>query len=353
MDPEGGPLTFTVVTGPAHGTLSGTAPSLLYHPDPNFNGSDGLTFRASDGQANSNLATVAIEIQAQNDPPLAVGDSYSLTAGSVLTVSAPGVLGNDTDIDSGLLQAELAAGPAHGALVLDAAGSFTYSPPSGYSGPDSFSYVAADGQSTSGVAVVSLTVNPPADTTPPVRSNGQPSGTLPVGTVQATLSLTTSEAAACRYATTAGVVYPSMPGTFSTTGGTTHSTQVTGLANGGSYAYQVRCQDAAGNQNVDDFGIAFSVAAPPPDTTAPAVTMTSPAAGATVAGTVTVTANASDNVAVSAVQFLLDGVPLGAEDTTAPYSVSWNSSARPTECISSPLERGMPRPIRRPQRPSQ
>jgi hypothetical protein len=64
----------------------------------------------------------------------------------------------------------------------------------------------------------------------------------------------------------------------------------------------------------------------PPDTTAPTVTITSPAAGSTVAATVTITAGASDNAGVSGVQFLLDGSPLGAEDTSNPYSVSWNTA---------------------------
>src|SRR5206468_5516316 len=59
------------------------------------------------------------------------------------------------------------------------------------------------------------------------------------------------------------------------------------------------------------------------DTTAPSVSITSPAAGATVSGTITVTASASDNVGVVGVQFRLDGVNAGAEDTTAPYSVPW------------------------------
>ena len=62
------------------------------------------------------------------------------------------------------------------------------------------------------------------------------------------------------------------------------------------------------------------------DTTAPTVSMTAPANGAAVSGTVTVSANASDNVGVVGVQFLLDGAALGAEDTTSPYSISWNSA---------------------------
>ena len=63
-----------------------------------------------------------------------------------------------------------------------------------------------------------------------------------------------------------------------------------------------------------------------PDTTAPTVSVTAPANGATVTGTVTVSATASDNVGVAGVQFLLDGVNLGAEDTSSPYAVSWNTT---------------------------
>ena len=55
--------------------------------------------------------------------------------------------------------------------------------------------------------------------------------------------------------------------------------------------------------------------------------MTAPAAGATVSATTTVTASAADNVGVAGVQFLLDGANLGAEDTTAPYSVPWDTTA--------------------------
>ncbi len=108
------------------------------------------------------------------------------------------------------------------------------------------------------------TAPPPPDSTPPVRSNGQPTGTLAAGTTQASLSLTTSENATCRYGPTAGVAYAALPTSFTTTGGTTHSTTVTGLVNGASYTYFVRCQDAASNANPNDFQIAFAVAQPAP-----------------------------------------------------------------------------------------
>ena len=96
-------------------------------------------------------------------------------------------------------------------------------------------------------------------TAPPVLSGGQPAGTLASGTNQTTLSLMTDESATCRYATTAGVAYGSMANTFSSTGSTTHSTLVTGLVDGASYSYYVRCQDGAGNADSDDFVITFAV----------------------------------------------------------------------------------------------
>ncbi|QNI33520.1 hypothetical protein H7849_06120 [Alloacidobacterium dinghuense] len=98
------------------------------------------------------------------------------------------------------------------------------------------------------------------DTTPPVRTGGQPTGSLPSGTTQVTLSLTTDENATCRYATSAGVAFSAMTSTFTTTGGTAHATPITGLQDGGSYSYSVRCQDSSGNANPDDYSIAFSVA---------------------------------------------------------------------------------------------
>src|SRR5207245_1260162 len=65
----------------------------------------------------------------------------------------------------------------------------------------------------------------------------------------------------------------------------------------------------------------------PPDTTPPTVSVTAPAAGSTVAGTMTVSASATDNVGVVGVQFKLDGVNLGVEVTSAPYAVSWTTTA--------------------------
>ena len=129
------------------------------------------------------------------------------------------------------------------------------------------------------------------DTTPPARSNGQPTGALPAGTTQATLSLITNESATCKYGTTAGVVYASLPNTFTTTGGTSHTTVVTGLANGVSYTYYVKCRDAATNANPDDFTIAFSVSNPD---TIPPVRSNGQPTGALPAGTTQATLSLID-----------------------------------------------------------
>ena len=70
-DAENDPLTFSVVDTPSHGTLSGTGANLTYHPAANYNGSDSFTYKANDGSADSNVATVSITVNAVNDAPVA------------------------------------------------------------------------------------------------------------------------------------------------------------------------------------------------------------------------------------------------------------------------------------------
>ena len=97
------------------------------------------------------------------------------------------------------------------------------------------------------------------DIVPPIRLNGAPSGTLPSDTTQVTLTLSTNEAATCRYATSAGMPYTSMTDTFSTTGALTHTQLVAGLHDGQTYTYYVRCQDTFGSTNSDDYAISFYI----------------------------------------------------------------------------------------------
>lgn len=96
------------------------------------------------------------------------------------------------------------------------------------------------------------------DNDPPIRSNGAPSGTLSSSTTQTAITLLTNEVATCKYGTS-NVSYDSLPTTFSLTDDVAHSTLVTGLSDGGSYTYYVRCEDVAGNQNTTGYAISFSV----------------------------------------------------------------------------------------------
>jgi len=166
-DVDGDELTFTVVTQPAHGMLSGTAPALTYTPETDFNGTDSFTFKANDGSLDSNIATVTISVGAVNDEPNAVDDEYDAWMGVTLEVPAPGVLANDFDPDPSDEQTvEVKDAPLHGELVLNADGSFTYEPDAGFHGIDTFTYwlISEPGVQSAYMdsATVTITVRPVA-----------------------------------------------------------------------------------------------------------------------------------------------------------------------------------------------
>src|SRR5262249_40861994 len=144
----------------------------------------------SGGQSDTD--TLAITIGAVNDPPVSAPDTYSTSAGSPLTISAPGLLANDTDIDSPTLTAIKASDPAHGTLVLSTNGGFRYTPARGFSGTDTSTYQATDGTSPAGPATVTIVVTaasaspaptPPTPTppTPTPPTPTPPTPTLPTG----------------------------------------------------------------------------------------------------------------------------------------------------------------------------
>ena len=101
--------------------------------------------------------------------------------------------------------------------------------------------------------------------------------------------------------------------------------QDSGRTPGTTYSYRVLARDAAGNESAQSAVVTAST--PAPDSSPPSASLTAPVAGTVVSGSVTVSASAADNVGVAGVQFLLDGAPLGAEDTTAPYSMTWNTAS--------------------------
>jgi hypothetical protein len=158
-DPEGAPLTFTVTSQPANGTLTGTAPNLTYTPGPNFNGFDTFTFAVDDGQA-GDTGSVSIAVLAVNDPPVA--DAQAVTTAED-TATAITLTGSDADGDS--LSFQVTGVPAHGTLAGSGA-TLTYSPASNYVGPDAFTFRVRDPSGAQSTATVSIDVTPVND--PPV-----------------------------------------------------------------------------------------------------------------------------------------------------------------------------------------
>ena len=159
-DVDGDTLSVALATGPSHGTLTlNTDGSFEYKPEADFHGTDTFTYVVNDGFGNSAAATVTITVNPVNDAPVVADDSYDVTPNVVLSVdAASGVLANDSDADDDSLEVTLLQGPAHGTLLMNADGSFTYTPNQDYEGPDSFTYTVDDGTVDSLAATVSLTV---------------------------------------------------------------------------------------------------------------------------------------------------------------------------------------------------
>lgn len=166
-------VVLPVASQPANGTLQITADGhFVYTPDANYFGPDSFTYRCTDGSTNSGLATVSLTVNAVNDAPIGGADSYAATLNTPLVVpAATGVLANDSDIDNApaSLSAALIQNANEGSVTLNSDGSFTYTPNTGYVGPDSFVYQVSDGSLASANVTVSLTVT--GQNTAPVAVN--------------------------------------------------------------------------------------------------------------------------------------------------------------------------------------
>src|SRR5665213_2686133 len=169
-DVEGDVLTAQLVGNVTHGTLALNANGgFTYLSATNYNGSDSFTYRANDGTTNGNLATVTINITPVNDPPVANNDTYTTLEDVPLTIAAPGVLANDTDVEGDPLTAVLVGNVSHGVLNLNANGGFTYLSATNYNGSDSFTYRANDGTTNGNLATVTINITPVYDA--PVANN--------------------------------------------------------------------------------------------------------------------------------------------------------------------------------------
>ena len=159
-DPEGHPLTATLLTMPATGVFAPIdGGGFTYRPLAGFSGQVSFTYIVSDGHSDSAPATGVITVNAVNRAPVAQNDAYAMNAGLSLQISPPGLLANDSDPDGDALTVAINSPPSHGLLSNDGAGGFQYSPAFGFSGVDSFKYVAYDGSLESNEATVQITVS--------------------------------------------------------------------------------------------------------------------------------------------------------------------------------------------------
>ncbi len=161
-DPDGDPLTYTVVTGPSHGRLSGKAPKLTYTPQPNFNGSDSFTFNVNDGTVDGVPVTVLIMVKAVNDPPTANDNSVTTQEDTLVSITLAGC-----DPDGDALSYSVVKGPSHGNLS-GTGPNLTYTPNANFNGSDSFLFKVNDGTVDSATATVSIQLKPVND--PPTAS---------------------------------------------------------------------------------------------------------------------------------------------------------------------------------------
>ena len=157
-DPDNDPLTITSNTQPSNGTVTCTATACTYTPNENFNGGDSFTYTISDGNDATDTATVTVTVTAANDDPVARNEAYETNEDTTLTVEAPGVLENDTDVDGDSLTAAVVTEPQNGTLDLDPDGSFTYTPNENFNGEDTFQYEARDVNGGTATAAVTITV---------------------------------------------------------------------------------------------------------------------------------------------------------------------------------------------------
>jgi hypothetical protein len=155
-DADGDWVICSVVKGPKNGELSGMVPHLSYKPKFGFKGKDTFTFRVNDGNANSAVATVTLNvIKISNQLPVVPSKSYTATAGKALRIALTA-----SDPDGEATTFRVLSNPTSGKLTGKGA-NLRYLPLKSSSGTVSFTYVANDGTGDSAPATITINVTGP------------------------------------------------------------------------------------------------------------------------------------------------------------------------------------------------
>ena len=190
---SGQTLTFAIVTQPAQGTVTISDPAtgaFTYTPSAGYLGNASFTFKVNDGYLDSNTATVSLAVVDQ--APVATAASFTIKANGTLAKSLEA---SDADAGQSLTYA-IVTQPSHGTLSLTdtSTGAFTYTPASGFSGSDSFSFKVNDGYLDSNTATDTITITDQAPvatgTSLSVKAGGQVSAQLKASDADAGQSLT-------------------------------------------------------------------------------------------------------------------------------------------------------------------
>ena len=267
-------------------------------------------------------------VSANKSAPASTGD----TTGPTVTITAPTAGKTESGSVTVSATATDSAGVTSVQFLLDGAnaGSPLTASPYNYvwdttkstNGAHTLKATAKDANGNVGTSTsVSVTVENSTDTTPPTVSITSPANGA---TVTGTITVAANASDNVAVASVQFRVDGANVGAADTSAPYSYALNTATLSNG-SHSLTAVAKDTAGNTTTSaTVAITVNNAA---DTTPPTVSITSPANGATVIGTITISASASDNVGVASVQFLVDGSPLGAKDTTSPYSTQWNTAS--------------------------
>ena len=151
-DEETESLTFSIVSQPEHGAISGVAPNLTYLPNPNYFGNDAFSFIVNDGEADSLEAVVSISVASENDHPIANRQSIAAVEDIPVAITLTG-----SDVETENITYRIAS-PTENGTLTGTIPDLIYVPNANFAGSDRFTFTVNDGELTSEAVTVFIAV---------------------------------------------------------------------------------------------------------------------------------------------------------------------------------------------------